>query len=212
MAIIKKQYPNEDHMFVFDNATIHTKLPETAANVNKMTLGPSQKVQGEEIRPSGEKIKVDYTPRVLPDGRIQSFYYLMDHPVEKLQGAFKGMAQILEERGVEGALKMRLHCPPNGSQKGQGCLPGATNCCAHRAMMNQQDFLNQKSILQLQAEANGFLVIYLPKYHCELNPIEQCWGAAKHIYQDLPPSSSEAQLKENMLSALESVELKSIRR
>ncbi|EUC58566.1 hypothetical protein RSOL_264110 [Rhizoctonia solani AG-3 Rhs1AP] len=42
MSIIKKHYPNEDHVFIFDK--IHTKLPENAPNVNKMTLGPSQKV------------------------------------------------------------------------------------------------------------------------------------------------------------------------
>ncbi|EUC62820.1 hypothetical protein RSOL_456980, partial [Rhizoctonia solani AG-3 Rhs1AP] len=49
MSIIKRRYPNEDHVFVFDNATIHTKLPETTPNVNKLTLGPSQKVGGEGI-------------------------------------------------------------------------------------------------------------------------------------------------------------------
>ena len=60
MAIIKKQYPNKDHVFVFDNATIHTKLPEDLPNVSKMMLGPSQKVGGEEIGPLGKKIKINF--------------------------------------------------------------------------------------------------------------------------------------------------------
>ncbi|KAG8714254.1 hypothetical protein FRC11_009168, partial [Ceratobasidium sp. 423] len=56
MLIVKKQYPNEDHVVIFNNATIHTKLPKNAPNTHKMMLGPSQKVRGEGIGPSGEKI------------------------------------------------------------------------------------------------------------------------------------------------------------
>ena len=26
----------------------------------------------------------------------------------------------------------------------------------------------------------GFRVLFIPKFHCELNPIERCWGTAKH--------------------------------
>ncbi|CUA68743.1 hypothetical protein RSOLAG22IIIB_13833 [Rhizoctonia solani] len=205
MSIIKQQYPNEDHVFVFDNATIHTKLPETSPNVNKMTLGPSKKVGGERISPSGEKIKVEYAPAILPNGTIQQLYHPLNHPIEEPQGAFKGMAQILKERGIPNAHKLKLVCPSE-------CPPGSTNCCARRTMMNQPDILAQKSIIQIQAAAEGFSVIYLPKYHCELNPIEQCWGAAKRMYRDLPPSSLEADLRKNMLEALESVKLESIRR
>ncbi|KEP45062.1 DDE family endonuclease [Rhizoctonia solani 123E] len=212
MAIVKKRYPNEDHVFVFDNATIHSKLPETTPNVNKMTLGPSEKVGGDGIGPSGQKIKVKYAPAILPDGTIQQLYHPLDHPIEELRGTFKGMAQILAERGIQGARKLKLVCPSIDSQKGQGCLPGATSCCARRVMQNQPDFCSQKSILQIQAEAEGFSVIYLPKYHCELNPIEQCWGAAKRVYRDSPPSSSEADLKQNMLAALDSVKVEVIRR
>jgi hypothetical protein len=211
MAIIKRQYPNEDHVFVFDNATIHTKLPESSPNVSKMTLGPSQKVGGEEIGPSGEKIKINYAPAILPDGTIQQLYHPSNHPIEKLQGAFKGMATILEERNVPNARKLKLVCAATDDSK-QGCLPSSTNCCARRTMMNQPDILAQKSVIQNLAKAEGFSVLYLPKYHCKLNPIEQCWGAAKRVYQDSPFSSLEADLKRNMLHALESVKLESIRR
>ncbi|QRV83075.1 DDE superfamily endonuclease [Ceratobasidium sp. AG-Ba] len=211
MSIVKEQYPNEDHIFVFDNATIHTKLPENAPNVNRMTLGPSQKVKGEEAGLLGDKIKIDYAPAILPDGTVQQLYYPMNHPIAKLQGAFKGMASILEERGVPNARKLKLVCAATDSNK-QGCPPNSTNCCARRTMMNQPDILAQKSILQIQAAAEGFSIMYLPKYHCELNPIEQCWGAAKRVYRDSPSSSSEADLRQNMLRALDSVKLESIRR
>ncbi|KAJ7156124.1 hypothetical protein C8R43DRAFT_834614, partial [Mycena crocata] len=39
-----------------------------------------------------------------------------------------------------------------------------------------------------------------------------CWGYAKQIYRMFPASSSEADLQENMLEALESVPLVSMRR
>ncbi|KAL5633413.1 hypothetical protein ACGC1H_003789 [Rhizoctonia solani] len=210
MSIVKKHYPHEEHVFIFDNATIHSKLPESAPNIYKMTLGPSQKVKGEEVGPSGEIIKIEYAPAILPDGTIQQFYHPSNHPITDLQGTFKGMALILEERGIPGAQKLKRECP--STKQRQGCPPGSTSCCARRTMLNQPDILAQKSILQIQAAAEGFSVMYLPKYHCELNPIEQCWGAAKRVYRDFPSSSSEADLKKNMLAALDSVELKSIRR
>ncbi|KAG2066940.1 hypothetical protein BDR04DRAFT_898106 [Suillus decipiens] len=52
--------------------------------------------------------------------------------------------------------------------------------------------------------------IFLSKFHCELNFIEQCWGYAKRVYRQYPASSKD--LERNILSALESVPLDSMRR
>jgi len=51
-----------------------------------------------------------------------------------------------------------------------------------------------------------------PKFHCELNFIEQCWGQAKSVYRTYPPSSKEEDLTRNTLSALASVPLVIMRR
>jgi transposase len=56
----------------------------------------------------------------------------------------------------------------------------------------------------------GFKVMFLPKYHCELNFIEQCWGHAKWTYRQYPQSLKEKDLERNMLAALESVPLKTM--
>jgi transposase len=56
----------------------------------------------------------------------------------------------------------------------------------------------------------GYKVIFIPKYHPELNFIEQCWGYAKCIYHLFPMSSLEKYLERNMLAALEAVPLESM--
>ncbi|KAJ8588013.1 hypothetical protein M405DRAFT_903493, partial [Rhizopogon salebrosus TDB-379] len=56
--------------------------------------------------------------------------------------------------------------------------------------------------LEITCRARGFDVIFLPKYHCELNFIEQCWGHAKHIWRQKTCSLSEAALEHNVIKSL----------
>lgn len=48
---------------------------------------------------------------------------------------------------------------------------------------------------------NNSRVIFLPKFHCEINPIEQYWGHANRVYRKYPLSSHEDVLEKNVLSA-----------
>ncbi|KAI5886532.1 uncharacterized protein SCHCODRAFT_02672706 [Schizophyllum commune H4-8] len=63
----------------------------------------------------------------------------------------------------------------------------------------------------LLCDARGFCVLFLPKFHCELNFIEQAWGAAKHAYRMYPASSSEEDLVRNVHTALDTVSLETMR-
>ena len=96
----------------------------------------------------------------------------------------------------------KFNCPTNQEVR----------CCLRHMLYNQPDFHEVKSHLEIICEARGYEVIFLPKFHCKLNFIEQCWGYAKRIYRHYPPSPKEADLEANVLSALESVPLESMQR
>ena len=50
-------------------------------------------------------------------------------------------------------------------------------------MSQEPDFQEQKEWLSEVVEAAGFIIIYFPKYHCELNFIEMIWGWCKAYHR-----------------------------
>jgi hypothetical protein len=117
------------------------------------------------------------------------------------------MAQILRERGVD-ISGLKREC------EDFKCKDVHARCCIRRVLWNQPDFVNIKSLLETHCEARGFKVIFLPKFHCELNFLEQCWGMAKRRYRLLPRSKTdhEAALMRNVIEVLNSVDIVSMRR
>ncbi|THU86458.1 hypothetical protein K435DRAFT_683591 [Dendrothele bispora CBS 962.96] len=201
MDILEADYTDEKHVFVYDNATTHRKREDDALSARHMPLNPS----GFGKNGNSPNFGV-YKNAIGPDGRtntIQSLYFSADHG--KYPGRFKGMAQILIERGYGEEAKLPRECP---SFK---CPPGSDRCCCRRFLYSQPDFVNEKSILEKVCNMRGFDVIFLPKFHPELNFIEQCWGAAKRVYRMYPPSSKEEDLENNVTSALDSVDVKVMR-
>ncbi|KAF8496041.1 hypothetical protein JB92DRAFT_3126295 [Gautieria morchelliformis] len=53
-------------------------------------------------------------------------------------------------------------------------------CCMYRVLLLQEDFANKKSMLQHYIEGRGHICMFLPKFHCELNPIKMVWGFMKY--------------------------------
>jgi len=53
-------------------------------------------------------------------------------------------------------------------------------CCMYRVLSLQEDFLTEKPMIQSIIENAGHVYLFLPRFHCELNPIEMLWGYAKH--------------------------------
>ena len=74
-------------------------------------------------------------------------------------GEPKGMKIILEERGID--------------------TQGMTGSKMREILSAMPDFASQKSLVEEMIERRGHLRFFLPKFHCELNPIERCWCQAK---------------------------------
>jgi len=211
MDILYEHYIEEDHVLIFDNATTHTKRAEGAVSARYMPR--STREWGVEVNlrggdgkpvygPNGKivKHKVKMHDATFGDGSPQSLYFNSGPQ----SGLFKGMTVLLQERGLDEEAKLKAQC------KNFKCPTGNKNCCQRRVLYHQPDFVQEKSLLEQHCEERGYTVLFLPKFHCELNFIEQCWGFAKRVYRKFPTSSKEADLEINVLTALESVPLESM--
>lgn len=54
-------------------------------------------------------------------------------------------------------------------------------CCCIHLLQSQPDFVSQRSVLAETVEASGHIFELYPRFHCECNPIERYWGAAKRV-------------------------------
>ena len=52
---------------------------------------------------------------------------------------------------------------------------------------------------------------FLPKFHCELNPLEMVWGRSKYHCRLFSPSTKEEDLEANMIAALDAVTVDGIK-
>ncbi|TDL26508.1 hypothetical protein BD410DRAFT_881969 [Rickenella mellea] len=183
-------------LFLFDNATTHQKRPPDGLSAQNMTKG--SKLGWTHIK-GGPKMRHG----TMPNGERQDFYYPLDH--ETKPGWFKGMEVILRERGLwrDGLL---AQC------KDFKCKDGATDCCCRRTLFNQPDFWSAKSHLEEVITARGHECDFYPKFHCELNFIEQYWGAAKLRYRLTPRTQTFDAMQKNVVACLDDVPLIQIRR
>lgn len=106
-------------------------------------------------------------------------------------GTPKGMRLVLEERGINtstmNAEDMRV------------------------VLANHYDFQQEKTIVEHYLDGRGHKVIFLPKFHCELNPIERVWGQAK-VYTRKNTNFTLQRLRQIINPALDSVTLDLIRK
>ena len=221
--ILQKYYPNDNHLFIFDNATIHTKRPPGSLSARHMPkntpkLNPKKPekevnwlvevdVIGEKGRPiygpDRKKLKkrVRMADAVLLNGEPQPLYFPEGHPQA---GVFKGMAAILTERSF-------FEATLNAQCKDFKCPGGKVDCCCHHFLFNQPNFAAVKSTLEMRCQERGCPALFLPKFHPELNPIEQCWCYVKLMYHGFPLSPKEVVMHSHVTDVLGAISLKHIR-
>ena len=92
------------------------------------------------------------------------------------------MRTVGASQGNGGAACRALFAPPSGLRAAcESAKSHAANnrCCCKRLLGSQPDFASEVSALERVVTTLGHRILFLPKYHCELNWIERYWGAAK---------------------------------
>ena len=80
------------------------------------------------------------------------------------QSCFKASSGLL--------LRYRMHT--DAYEAGRGL-----KCCDYWIMEGQEDFIKEKSLLEIEITARGHKCIFYPKFYCELNYTEFFWGAVE---------------------------------
>lgn len=100
-------------------------------------------------------------------GKVQKMVYC--------NGVLKGMKQVREEWGIN-----TVNMKADDMQV---------------VLANHEEFQAEKTLVEHTLLGEGLKEMFLPKFHCELNPIKRVWGQSK-VYmrctQTLPSHTSEA--------------------
>lgn len=178
-------------LFMFDNAPSHQKRAPDALSACKMPKNPHPTWRHKKGGPRMRNTTYG------TDQTRQEFYYDDDHPT--MPGWFKGMETIIRERGLWPEKGLNAQCD------GFKCEKDKTSCCCRRLLFTQHDFISQKSHLEELISSRGHICDFYPKYHCELNFIEQYWGAAKLRYRNTPKTFDIDQMEKNVIGCLDDV-------
>lgn len=151
ISIFDATHPDCQALFIFDQSSAHASLGPHALRAFDMNKGNGgkQRIQKDTVIP-------DNAPNPAVRGLVQK--------MTTETGAAKGLQQVLEERGFD-TTGIRTKCAPI-------CPFENDSCCLSRILSKQCDFLDQISMLEELVTKAGHLCLFLPKFHCELNPIE----------------------------------------
>ena len=106
-------------------------------------------------------------------------------------GTPKGMKQVLFERGVN-TTKMKAEQ-------------------MREILQNMPDFKYEKTRVETLLHSHNFKSYFIPKFHCELNPIERVWGQSKK-YTRAHCNYSFAGLENTLEQSLDNIPVDTIRR
>ena len=149
--IFDATHPNCQALFIFDQSSAHTSLGPDALRAFDMNKGNGRKQQKQK-----DTIIPDTNPTVLMHGKLEK--------LTTENSDVKGLQDVLEEHGFD-TKGMHAKCAPI-------CPFKNDRCCMACLLSKQDDFVNQTSMLEAAITNRGHLCLFLPKFHCELNPIK----------------------------------------
>ena len=101
---------------------------------------------------------------IIPQSNPDLHFWGQPQTMMTSSGQQKGLQAVLKEHGFDVSClkaKCSLVCPFESQ-----------NCCIAQLFSQQEDFTNQESMLETFIKNLGHECLFLPKFHCELNPIE----------------------------------------
>ena len=151
IKIFEEVHPDCVRLFVFDQSSAHASLGDDALHAFEMNRsnGGARRKQKDTVIPMNN-----------PHPKVHRKAQKMTTEA----GAAKGLQQMLEERGFNIGC-MRAKCSPI-------CPLENTDCCIARLLSKQDDFQLQESLLEQKIKKRGHICMFLPKFHCKLNPIK----------------------------------------
>jgi hypothetical protein len=153
LTVHERSRPGTQALFIFEQSSAHASLPDGALRAFDMNRGDGgkQRVQKDTVIPESN-----------PDASLRGKQQKMTLD----NGQPKGLERVLAERGFDIKRFKRAKCKP--------VCPADSiqSCCMARVLSQQDDFAHQMSMLEQVITEAGHLCIFLPKFHCELNPIE----------------------------------------
>ena len=205
ITVMEWKLPKHKLVFLYDWSTCHDKMATDAVHSKHFFKDPGFQKYGKDTKDKLHKrgefkqftcaasLEVDVSkfPNRVPgwvDDGIQYYRFKKDEkPIlavgclreDDYEGIPKGIAQILAELGLHYSdLKRKVDGPDK------------TNCMT-TIFMALPHIEGQRSILAQITEDRGHRCMMLPKFHCELNPMERRWGRAKwhtrrHCNSSLP--------------------------
>ncbi|KAF7320910.1 hypothetical protein HMN09_00177700 [Mycena chlorophos] len=211
--IFEAKYPDGQAVFIFDCSSAHEAYASDALLAHKMNLKPGGKqpimhattIPGTTQRQSmvfevGDTLPVD------KEGKPQLELIGQPKGLERVLEERGLLAELRAAASARGGSVLKQCAECGRSEKAREAeakarrelgdvAPGSEEvydddeergsmCCMMRCLASQADFKAEKPLLQVLIEKRGHICLFLPKFHCELNPIEMVWAELKRYFRD----------------------------
>ncbi|KAF7332403.1 DDE family endonuclease [Mycena kentingensis (nom. inval.)] len=241
LDIFEAKYPDGRGVFIFDCSSAHEAYASDALLAHKMNRGPGGKVPcmhetiipGTTRRQSMVFKEGDMLPVDKDNKPIRSF--IGQPKGMELVLKERGLLGVLEQAAGRPSKVVAVCADCSRSQKARDAEAKArreggeeapsgeeaeefhdddkrpTTCCMQRLLSVQDDFKAEKPLLQLLIEKRGHICLFLPRFHCELNPIEMVWAEMKRRFRERADGTFPT-AKKLVPECLDAVSLDTIRR